>query len=66
MKTPFTKEQRDLIARSIRSSLAFGCPILRRANEILQDANLPPITESQHEEFFMMLEKFDAEMTPPN
>jgi hypothetical protein len=34
-------------------------------NEVLQDANLPVITEQQHEEFFMMIEKFDAEMSPP-
>ena len=65
MKAPLTEQQRDLISDSIRSSLAFGCPILSRANEVLQDANLPVITEQQHEEFFMMIEKFDAEMSPP-
>ena len=65
MKSPFTKQQRDLISDSIRNSLIFGCPILSRANEILQDANLPLITENQHQELFMLIEKFDAEMSPP-
>tara|TARA_Y100000361_G_C10983416_1_gene250312 strand:- start:319 stop:519 length:201 start_codon:yes stop_codon:yes gene_type:complete len=65
MKAPLTEQQRDLISDSIRNSLVFGCPILSRANEILQDANLPLITENQHQEFFAMIEKFDAEMSPP-